>query len=465
MKLFRYILTGILFLFFLGARSQPFVGLKLLASGFNFPVCIANAGDGRLFVVEQPGRILIIDSTGAVLPTPFLDIRGRVVYGGERGLLGVAFHPLYLANGYFFVDYVGAGDSTHISRFSVSQADPDIADSNSEVKLMTIYQPYQNHNGGDVNFGPDGYLYIGMGDGGSAGDPENRAQDSLQLLGKILRIDVDGGSPYSIPSTNPFVGNPNARPEIWALGVRNPWRFSFDRITGDLWIADVGQDTWEEVDFQPANSPGGQNYGWRCYEGLATYNTTGCHPYADFTFPVHVYHHSTDNGCSITGGYRYRGSLFPNMTGHYFFADYCSDNIWSLYDSAGGWGTLFHGKYAGNGFSAFGEDRHGELYLAGVTSGNVYRVVDTTELSVGRIQPAEVSIFPDPFYGPVYINTGEQGSEPVQFSISDLQGTVRYAGTLSGAETGLDLSNLPPGLYILRMESDKGVRFGKLVKR
>ena len=211
-------------------RAQPHIALDVFATGLNNPVDIRNAGDTRLFVVEQPGYIVILDSAGDIDPVPFLDIHNRVKSdGNEQGLLGLTFHPDYATNGYFYVDYTGVGDSTHISRFSVSVQNPDSADAESEVKIMTIAQPYVNHNGGCLQFGPDGYLYIGMGDGGSAGDPENRAQNPMELLGKILRIDINGGSPYAIPPTNPFAGVPGAREEIWALGVRNPWRFSFDR--------------------------------------------------------------------------------------------------------------------------------------------------------------------------------------------------------------------------------------------
>ena len=253
--------------------SNP--NLIVFATGLITPVCISNAGDSRLFTVDQHGLIMIVDSAGNVNPIPFLDIKSHVTYSGERGLLGLAFHPRYKTNGYFYVNYVGVGDSTHISRFSVSTSDPGKADPSTEYKLLTLYQPYTNHKGGDLCFGSDGYLYIGLGDGGGGGDPGNRAQNLSEYLGKILRIDVNSGSPYSIPQTNPFYNNPTARKEIWAYGLRNPWRFSFDRLTGDVWIADVGQDAYEEINFQPAAGTGGQNYGWRCYEGNNAYNITG----------------------------------------------------------------------------------------------------------------------------------------------------------------------------------------------
>ncbi len=465
MKALHYYFVLIAILSWGNGFSQPRIGLYPVAGGFDHPVSIATPGDKRLFIVEQPGVIFIIDSTGNKLPTPFLDIRDRVVYGGERGLLGLAFHPSYFSNGFFYLDYVGAGDSTHISRFSVSLSDPNTGVPGSEVKLMTIYQPYENHKGGNLKFGPDGYLYIGMGDGGSAGDPGNRAQDSLQLLGKMLRIDVDAGLPYGIPPDNPFVGNPHARPEIWALGLRNPWRFSFDRITGDLWIGDVGQALWEEIDFQPVTSHGGENYGWRCYEANVVYDTAGCNPAAEMTFPVFAYPHGTGNGCCVIGGYRYRGSLFPNMTGRYFFADYCSDNIWSLYDSAGAWGVELHGKFAGNSFSTFGEDASGELYIAGLVSGMVYHLIDSTAQYVPEIRPGAVTIFPNPVNDNVDIHVNQPIGTLMHIMITNLQGVTVYSGISRHEDTELDLSALSPGLYVLEISSSGAYILNKLVKR
>ncbi len=257
-------------------NAQETAVLTPFASGFTSPVIITHAGDSRLFVGNQTGSVFIVDSAGNVNGEPFLDITGKVIYGGEQGLLGLAFHPDYKNNGYFYVNYIGEGDSTHISRFTMLSGNPDKADPASEMSILRIEQPYKNHNGGDLAFGPDGYLYIALGDGGSGGDPENRAQNRSVLLGKILRIDVDNGNPYSIPETNPFYGMSSVRNEIWALGLRNPWRFSFDRMTGDLWIADVGQNASEEINFQPAGSQGGENYGWRCYEGLQPFNEDNC---------------------------------------------------------------------------------------------------------------------------------------------------------------------------------------------
>lgn len=367
-------------LFFLAmttAIGQPVNSLTPFASGFNQPVCITNAGDSRLFVVSRAGYIYIVNNLGNTNPVPFLDIDARVKSnGGEQGLLGLAFHPEYPDSGYFYVNYTGIGDSTNISRFSVSQSNPDLADDQSEKKLLTLFQPFTNHNGGDLHFGPDGYLYIGLGDGGSGGDPGNRAQNKLDYLGKMLRIDVDHGDPYSIPATNPFYNDPSALDEIWSLGLRNPWRFSFDRLTGDLWIADVGQNTWEEIDFQAASSSGGENYGWRCYQGNAAYNTVGCGDSGLYTFPIHQYSHSF--GCSVTGGYVYRGSQFPALKGKYFFADYCSDRIWTIHDNGGNWWVEDFGQFTINKFTTFGEDAYGQLYIAGYSTGIIYLVSDNS---------------------------------------------------------------------------------------
>ncbi|MGH9204833.1 MAG: PQQ-dependent sugar dehydrogenase, partial [Vicinamibacterales bacterium] len=294
---------------------------------------LAHTGDGsgRLFVVEQRGRIYVIEN-GRRLETPFLDLTSLVsATGYERGLLSIAFHSDYASNGLFFVDYTRQSDgATVIARYHVSD-DPNVADSDSGEILLTIDQPEANHNGGLVKFGPDGYLYIGMGDGGGAGDRHGtigNGQDPNALLGKMLRIDVNGGEPYAIPPSNPFANGTNARPEIWATGMRNPWRFSFDRTTGDLFIADVGQSAYEEINFQPASSSGGENYGWRIMEGAHCFNPgSGCDQ-SGLTLPVAEY--GRQGGCSVTGGYVYRGSALPEWQGVYFYADFCSGEVWGL---------------------------------------------------------------------------------------------------------------------------------------
>ncbi len=332
-----------------------------IASGLSRPVDIqpANDGTGRLFIIEKYGTIRILEN-GQLLDEPFLNIDDRVDdSGNEMGLLGFAFHPDYEQNGYFYVNYTGDGGNTRISRF---RASGNTADPNSEKILLTIDQPYQNHNGGAVAFGPDGYLYLGLGDGGLAGDPHKNGQNTEALLGKILRIDVNNGDPYVIPSDNPF-GN-----EVWAYGLRNPWRISFDKASGDLWIGDVGQGEWEEVDYIPAGSQGGANFGWSIMEGNHGYDGG---PQPGLLLPVAEYSHSTGDGCSITGGYVYRGSM-PEWNGIYLYGDYCTGYVWGLILSNGVWQNqrLFE---AGVTITSFGQDEAGELYLAS-DNGTIYNL-------------------------------------------------------------------------------------------
>ncbi len=353
--------------------------LQPVASGLNRPLGLVTAGDSRLFIAQQFGQILIYDGTG-VLPTPFLDIHSLVSPGisgeSERGFLGVAFDPRYASNGFFFVYYTDTSGNITIARYRVSAMDRDRADPNSAAIVLTIAHPqFANHNGGQLQFGPDGYLYLGTGDGGSRGDPNNNAQNLGSLLGKLLRIDVSS-LPYGIPPSNPFVNRAGARGEIWAYGLRNPWRFSFDRSSGDLWIADVGQDLWEEVDFQPATSIGGENYGWRSMEGTHCFNPpTNCQD-PSFVMPIIEYGH-TGGACSITGGYRYHGARYPRMHDIYFYGDYCSGTIWGATQrSDGSWSTrvLLSTRLA---ISSFGEDANGELYVIDLR-GAVYQITDSS---------------------------------------------------------------------------------------
>jgi glucose/arabinose dehydrogenase len=350
-------------------------GLELVADGFDQPVQVVDPGDGsgRLFVVEQPGRIRIVDD-GQVVPEPFLDISDLVGCCGERGLLSVAFHPDYATTGDVFVDYTDRNGDTVVARYQVSTTDPNRLDATSAETILTVDQPAANHNGGLLLFGPkDGDLYIGLGDGGG-GNGQN-GQDLSTLLGKILRIDVDGpaGGPlYAVPPDNPFVDRPGARPEIWALGVRNPWRFSFDRVTGDLWIGDVGSATYEEVNFQPATSAGGENYGWDAMEGTTCRVEGGCDA---FVPPVSGF--DRDEGCVVTGGYVYRGSAMPDLHGVYLFADYCSGRVWGLIrDTSSAWRRLGPVE-TGLRISSFGEDATGELYVVDI-EGAIYRLRAST---------------------------------------------------------------------------------------
>jgi glucose/arabinose dehydrogenase len=345
--------------------------LQPIATGLNQPVALTHAGDTRLFITEQVGTIRIYDALG-LRATPFLDIRSIVLSGGERGLLSVAFHPQYRDNGLFFVYYTNRNGDNSVARYKVT-SDPDVADASSGTILLTIPHPnFANHNGGQLQFGPDGYLYIGTGDGGSGGDPNNNAQNLNQLLGKMLRIDIDHGTPYAIPPSNPFAQRAGARGEIWAYGVRNPWRFSFDRANGDLWIGDVGQDAFEEVDLQPATSIGGENYGWRKMEGQHCYNPSSNCIDAGVTFPVLEYSHA-GGACSISGGYRYRGTQIVSLRGAYLYGDYCSGTIWKATQTGATWvsNALFTTTLR---ISAFGEDLSGELYVMDVAKGIVYKI-------------------------------------------------------------------------------------------
>jgi len=356
------------------AHAQT-IALTQIAFGFDQPLGIAHAGDTRLFIIQQTGRIAIFDGTN-VLAQPFLDVSSLVSCCGERGLLGLAFHPRYRENGFFYIDYTDRNGNTVVARYSVSTTDPNRADPSSARVLLNVAQPYSNHNGGHLAFGPDNYLYIGLGDGGSAGDPGNRAQDLSTLLGKILRIDVDGGSPYAIPPSNPFVNRAGARGEIWAFGLRNPWRYSFDRATGDLWIADVGQNAWEEIDFAPAASIGGENYGWRKMEGTHCYNpSTNCRD-AAMILPIYEYSHA--EGCSVTGGYVYRGAKYSALKNNYLFADYCSGSVWATKRSADGTFTTKKILSTNASVTSFGEDVAGELYLIDGGRGIVYSIRETT---------------------------------------------------------------------------------------
>jgi glucose/arabinose dehydrogenase len=335
------------------------IALKPLVDGFEQPVAFVSAKDhsGRMFVVSRMGKIFIVKD-GQVQSDPFLDISGKVTTGyQEQGLLGLAFHPNYSQNGFFFIYYNDSNGNIAISRMSVS-SNPDKADPNSEQIVLQYNKPAKNHNGGNLEFGPDGDLYLGTGDGGGAGDQFHNGQNPNSVLAKILRINVDT-LPYTIPADNPFVNQAGFRPEIWAWGVRNPWRFSFDRQTGDLYIGEVGQNTYEEIDYQPAGK-GGQNYGWSKMEGMHCYNAGQCAS-DGLTLPVAEYSH--DEGCSVSGGYVYRGGQFPALNGIYFFADYCSGTIWGMTHAANGSWPVRNLLNAGSQVSSFGEDETGEVYV------------------------------------------------------------------------------------------------------
>ncbi len=340
-------------------------------TGLTRPVNIANAGDGtnRIFIVEQSGTVRIYKE-GRLIDEPFLDISRKVSCCGERGLLGLAFPHGYSGNGYFYVNYTDRSGDTVIARYRVSEGSRDKAEPGSEEILIKIDQPYSNHNGGHIAFGPDGYLYVGTGDGGSAGDPLRNGQKKDTLLGKMLRIDIGSGEvPYAIPVDNPFVNDSSYRPEIWATGLRNPWRFSFDRMTGDLYIADVGQNKYEEVNLQPSGK-GGLNYGWNIMEGAHCFDQRVCDK-GGLTLPIAEYGH--DQGCSVTGGVVYRGKLYPELRGIYLYSDYCSGRIWGLTSKGRDHSVelLLDTSFS---VSAFGEDEDGNVYLSDHKGGVVYRI-------------------------------------------------------------------------------------------
>lgn len=443
----------VLMLFFatvniLDAQVEDF-SLTAFSMGYSRPVSIVHAGgdDSRLFIIEQRGKIFICDSVGTKSATPFLDLSTKVSQtGNETGLLGLAFHPNYFVNGFFFVHYTNTsnGEST-LARYSVS-ADPDIALDTSGMVFLTVSQPYTNHNGGDMHFGPDGYLYLSIGDGGDGGDPLNKAQDKTALLGKILRLDIDGETGYTIPSDNPFVNDLAYAPEIWALGLRNTWKFSFDRITGDKWIADVGQQLWEEVNFE-SHDEKGKNYGWRCYEGNATFNTSGCGPMGDYDFPVYVYaSDGSTTGCSVTGGFRYRGAKYKNWWGSYFHTDYCSGKIWETQDSNSIWTTRVIADMNNFEFVSFGQDRYGELYVAKLNSGEILKLQDTTSTPKAYILESNTASY--------------CGEKPVLHALKGEGFTYQwfYEGNLVAASTTDTLCPDQNGNYSLVVTAPGGAR-------
>ena len=390
MRLVRFLCAGLALACFFPEvpRAQPDllseVVLRQVASGLFRPTSIAHAGDGsgRLFVARQQGEIHVIDD-GVVKDALFLDLRGRISCCGERGLLGVAFHPDFLSNGFFYVNYTDPNGDTVVARFRVSEDDPNIADPDSESLVLKVEQPTSEHNGGQLAFGPDGFLYIGLGDGGPGGDGNPNAQQLGNLLGTILRIDVDAAQPYAVPPSNPFAGRDEARGEIWVHGLRNPWRFSFDRLTGELFIGDVGQRTIEEIDHLPAGSLGGTNFGWNVMEGtICTDGSDDCNILGEFEDPILEYSH--DAGCSVTGGYVYRGDALPGLQGYYLYSDFCSGVLWAARQQNGVW-KVAGSRDTGQSITTFGEDESGDVYLAGI-SGSIFRLAPTKD-------PPEITSF------------------------------------------------------------------------
>ncbi len=470
----RYTLLLFIMLCYIGwVEAQPadVVELDLITDDLNQPVDIVSAGDERLFIVEKEGRIQILRPGGQVNEEPFLDIAGRVnANGGERGLLGLAFHPDYANNGYFYVNYTGGNGESRIARFTRSGQDPDLADPDSEKRLLTVDQPFSNHNAGDLTFGPDGYLYFGLGDGGSGGDPIDAGQDRQNLLGKILRIDVDNGDPYAIPPDNPFAMDDETLDEIWLLGLRNPWRISFDRLTGDFYIGDVGQSAFEEINRIPTSSDGGENLGWRCYEGFTTFNTQGCPGEGSFTDPYFAYPH-VGNSCtgSVTGGFVYRGTDFPIFQGFYFFAEFCRGKIYAIptdgVDNSNPEQYVVLEGERGQ-YVTFGEDHRGELYLAAI-DGRIFRVgppnVSNTSNLAGR--DAGLEVLPNPFRSNFQIRTEKAFSQNAGYVIFDMQGRLIGQGVWPGGNRlSVDSQSWPAGVYQFSLRTPTETRTVRIVK-
>lgn len=430
------------------SHSQT-IGLQSFATGFTKPLEITNAGDSRLFIVEQGGIIKILNSDGTTNPNAFLNITGQVSTGGEQGLLGLAFHPNYISNGFFYTNHTNLSGNTVITRYSVDSANPNLANASSGIVLLTIAQPYANHNGGTLKFGPDGYLYIGMGDGGSGGDPENRAQNTNELLGKMLRIDVNSGTPYSIPTGNPYVGIAGAD-ETWAIGLRNPWKFSFDKKLGNLWIADVGQNNIEEINIAAATLSG-LNYGWRCYEGNTAYNTVGCPSEAAMKFPLKTINHST-GACSITGGYIYNGTVYPNFKGLYFFTDYCDPKIGIMTSN----GTVTYSiVFTGNNFSSFGEDINGELYVAALNNGTIFKITDTS-LGINTFDKTQFIIYPNPTKSEIIIQKSNK-NYPTEVTLFDMEGKMLLKKKTENKDVNtIKMDNFSKGFYIVTVKNEQG---------
>jgi glucose/arabinose dehydrogenase len=449
----KYLYISILWAFSVFSFAQT-IGIQPFSTGFTAPAEIVNAGDSRLFVVEQGGKIRIVNTDGTIKATPFLNL-GSIVQTGnnEGGLLGLAFHPDYATNGYFFVDYTNTSGNTVVARYSVSAGNNDIANAASATILLTINQPFSNHNGGTLKFGPDGYLYIGMGDGGSEGDPNGNGQNKNILLGKMLRIDVNNGVPYGIPPTNPYVGTDGAD-EIWAIGLRNPWKFSFDTADGNLWIADVGQENVEEINKVSATNTG-LNFGWKCYEGNDVYSTSNCPvPGAIYTFPFVQYSSAGGSGnCSVTGGYVYRGTAYPNFQGKYFFADYCSNKIGMVDASAD---ISYSSAFANSNFTTFGIDMNQELYVAAASSGKIYKVIDTS-LGIEDIPKISFVLYPNPAKATVAIKTSN-AVFPLRLNIFDLTGKQLIDEKIMTENVPVHIGKFQKGLYFVTIEDNAGAK-------
>lgn len=451
----KKLLFPLLSIFFVVSLNAQDITLELFASGFARSLDIQHAGDERLFIVEQEGLIKILNPDGTTNATPFLDIQSIVgTTFNEQGLLGLAFHPDYTNNGYFYVHYSNNAGDTQISRFSVDSGNGDIADPGSELPILDVIQPYTNHNGGSIAFGPDGYLYIALGDGGSGGDPDNYAQNRLSLLGKMLRIDIDnpsGGNNYGIPADNPFVSDPDTLDEIWAIGLRNPFRFSFDFTDGKIWIGDVGQsgsNSREEVNSQD-DDEGGLNYGWRCYEGNVPFNTAGCLSQSEYTFPV--YNYPWNGGGSVIGGRVYRGSTYLDLDGLYIFGDI--DGMIGTLDTSFNFVDYTSGNPSGT-WVAFGADITGEMYAVSL-SGNVYKILGGQIASTEDFQTLNFSVYPNPSNEEINIKSETESIATI--TIFDINGREMYSDNrISNASKTIDVSSFSKGFYLIEVTSERG---------
>jgi len=462
MKFLYYLL--IIFLLPVSLNAQTYE-LEPFPFSFASPVDIAGAEDGRLFIVEQRGRIMVINADGTKNETVFLDIVSKVRSGGEQGLLGLALHPDFLENGLFYVNYTDVSGTTIISSFSVA-AGTEIVDNATENELFRIAQPFNNHNGGCLKFGPDGYLYIGLGDGGLGGDPQNFSQNNAELLGKMLRIEVDETGGFSIPADNPFINDGGIPDEIWATGLRNPWRFSFDRANGDLWIADVGQNAFEEINKTKAGEGAGLDYGWRCWEGAAVFNASGCAEDSTFFFPIYTYPNSISIGRSVTGGFVYRGTSIPDLQGKYIYGDFASTIIWSLEELATG-EVVNQEIFRGPSMSTFGETLEGELLVANYNTGTIAQLKQMSVSTKENDLLANLEISPNPFQNELVVQVKSTPLTALRVQLSNLQGQVVQEAMMpaSGVNTRIfDTRDLVAGVYILSVATDKISISKKLVK-
>ena len=458
------------FLGTLTISAQELIELKPIQSGLRKVVDIESAGDERLFIVDVAGIIRIMSKEGEMNEHAFLDIREKVRdNANEQGLLGLVFHPNYAENGYFFVNYTFGDGDTRIARYTRRADNPERADPDSEKVIIEIGQPAGNHNAGDLNFGPDGMLYVPTGDGGGAFDVDNHSQTTDDPLGKMLRLDINTDEPYEVPADNPFLNDPNTLDEIWAIGLRNPWRFSFDRETGDMYIADVGQGKLEEINFQPANSLGGENYGWNCLEGTTNARPDNCDGDDVLTAPVFEYAHDDGNcGGSVTGGYVYRGQQYPFLTGKYIYADYCTGFMWALERVDGdSWvNTEIHSS--GSQWTTFGEDNNGELYAAN-RSGEIFQitVANTTNVDTAKDLVA-IQVSNNPFDESLQLTVKTQRSGFAEFRLIDNNGrTLRQSKVQVYRDTNFEVEteNLPSGIYFAEIRFAGQRVLEKVVKK